>query len=232
MKKLSIKRIQYLNVSGFLLSTEQHSVLVDTGHQHTTHKLFHELDSMGKKVKEIGLIILTHTHFDHAGGAAEIRELSGAPLAVHHAEANNLKRGYAPFPPGTRWKGKVLTSLGSVFARNMAHYPAVIPDLLVESEFSLKHYGIPAMVYHTPGHTSGSLSVLLENGIAIAGDNVMGIAGKTHYPPFAENKTEVLRTWERYIQWNVKELYPAHGTKVSIDALKKELPAAMRKYGA
>ena len=94
----------------------------------------------------MNLIVLTHTHFDHAGGAKRIKELTKAPIAVHRSEALFLRRGRTPVPDGTRWKGKVLAALGRTFGRRLTRYPGVEPDLLVDEELSLADYGISGNV--------------------------------------------------------------------------------------
>lgn len=231
MTLVKIKTIHFANVKGYLLYNKDTVVLVDTGHKNTTKSLLSGLDDISKKPSDVGLIILTHTHFDHAGGAREIKELTGAPLAVHREEATFLEKGRTPFPRGTRWKGKLIVSTGRIFARGLAKYPAVQPDVLVDQEMDLAAYGIPGKVVHTPGHTSGSVSVLLETGEALVGDNVLGLSFKTHYPPFANDRRGVLDSWQLYIDRGMKTLLPAHGGRVKIESITKQLPRALKKYG-
>jgi glyoxylase-like metal-dependent hydrolase (beta-lactamase superfamily II) len=231
MTLVKIKRRKSGIVSAFLVYNNEAVILVDTGHAGTTQNFIDAIGEMQKKPEDVNLIVLTHTHFDHAGGAKKIKALTGAPLAVHRSEAGFLQEGRTPFPAGTRWKGKLLIALSKVFARRLASYPAVEPDVLVEEALSLHDYGIPGKILHTPGHTCGSLSVLLESGEAIVGDNVLGISPKTHYPPFADDRAGVLKCWETYISSGVKTLLPAHGGRVQIEALVRELPAARRRYG-
>ncbi len=231
MTLIKIKRIRFSYASGFLVYSGDSVVLVDTGHAGTQGKFIEAMSELQKRPEDLRLIILTHTHFDHAGGARRIKELTGAPLVVHRLEAGFLRQGRTPLPRGTRWKGKLLTALSRVFARRLSYYPAVEPDLLVDDVFSLAGYGIPGEVVHTPGHTAGSLSVVLESGEAIVGDNVLGINSKTCFPPFANDKAGVLHSWERYIESGVKTVLPAHGGWVKIEALLRELPAVRRKYG-
>ncbi len=50
---------------------------------------------------DIVLIVLTHTHYDHVGSLAEIKEKSSAKVLVHAAEKGYLERGITPFPRGT-----------------------------------------------------------------------------------------------------------------------------------
>mgnify|MGYP005851553645 CR=1 FL=1 len=232
MSLVKIKRIRSGIVSSFLVYNNNAVILVDTGHAGATQTFIDAIGEIQKSQGDLNLIVLTHTHFDHAGGAKKIRELTKAPLAVHRSEALFLRRGRAPVPDGTRWKGKLLAVLGRTFGRRLTRYPAVEPELLVDEELSLADYGIPGRVIHTAGHTSGSLSVLLESGEAIVGDNVLGISSKSHYPPFANDREGVLKSWETYINSGVNTLLPAHGGRVKIEALIRELPAARKRYGS
>jgi len=230
MALVKIKRIRSGIVSSFLVYTNDAVILVDTGHSGATQTFIDAIGEIQKHSVDVNLIVLTHSHFDHAGGANKIKELTKAPLVVHRSEATFLRKGRTPVPDGTRWKGKVLAALGRTFGRRLTRYPAVEPDLIVDEELSLADYGIPGRVIHTPGHTSGSLSVLLESGEAIVGDNVLGISQKSHYPPFANDRSGVLQSWERYISSGVKTLLPAHGGRVKIEALVRELPEARKRY--
>ena len=231
MSHVKIKRLRSGIVSSFLVYNNDAVILVDTGHSGATQNFIDAIGEIQKCPGDVNLIVLTHTHFDHAGGAKRIRELTKAPLAVHRSEATFLRKGRTPVPDGTRWKGKVLAALGRTFGRRLTRYPAVEPDLLVDEELSLTDYGIPGSVVHTPGHTSGSLSVLLDSGEAIVGDNVLGISSKNHYPPFANDRQGVLNSWETYINSGVNTLLPAHGGRVKIEALISELPSAQKRYG-
>jgi hydroxyacylglutathione hydrolase len=53
------------------------------------------------------------------------------------------------------------------------HLRGIVPDILVDDEFDLNPYGVAGKVIWTPGHTRGSLSVILESGEAIVGDLVL-----------------------------------------------------------
>lgn len=231
MTLIKIKTVSYAGVKGYLLYNNDTVILVDTGHKKTVKSLLSALSDINKQPSAVDLIILTHTHFDHAGGAREIRELTGAPLAVHRDEARFLKKGRTPIPSGTRWKGKLLASVGRIFAPGIAKYPPAEPDIIIDGELDLTDYRIPGKVIHTPGHTSGSVSVLLETGEALVGDNVLGLPFKTNFPPFANNRREVLESWQIYIDRGMKTLLPAHGGRVKIEALIRQLPGARKKYG-
>ena len=225
-----IHTVKFANVKGFLVYTEEAAVIIDTGHSKTTSQIEAVFKTVKLDISKLKMIILTHTHFDHAGGANALKKLSGAKVAVHKDEADNLRKGFTPFPRGTRWKAKFLVSIGSVFARKMAWYPEVEPDILIDKSLDLHPFGIPGEVIHTPGHTLGSVSIFLDNGIVFSGDNVMGISNKEHYPPFANDPSKVIKVWEFYIKKGIKGIYPAHGEFVPIEVIKAELEEARLKY--
>jgi glyoxylase-like metal-dependent hydrolase (beta-lactamase superfamily II) len=83
MAIVKIKRVRFTHVSGFLIYNDKAVVLVDTGHTKTVNRFTEAVRELGKSPSDIALIVLTHTHFDHAGGARRIKEITGAPVAVH-----------------------------------------------------------------------------------------------------------------------------------------------------
>jgi glyoxylase-like metal-dependent hydrolase (beta-lactamase superfamily II) len=61
--------------------------------------------------------------------------------------------------------------------RNLAvpdRVPSLEPDVAFETPFRLETYGVAGQAIHTPGHTPGAVSVVLDDGTAIVGDMVMG----------------------------------------------------------
>ncbi len=83
---------------------------------------------------------------------------------------------------------------------------------------------------HTPGHTIGSLIVLLEGGELISGDTFFGVEGKQHFPPFAEDLPALLRSWEMVHGLEAKKIYPAHGRSFAFEKFLDEYPLAAEKY--
>ncbi len=65
------------------------------------------LENHGMKPEEIKLIILTHGDFDHVGGAKALRELTGAKIAIHENDRENLEKGIFHWPEGVTGWGKI-----------------------------------------------------------------------------------------------------------------------------
>ena len=100
-------------------------------------------------------------------------------------------------------------------------------DIVLENEeFSLEKYGISGKVVYTPGHSSGSVSVLLETGEAFVGDMAMNkfpLRLSPGMPIYAENWQILIDSWKTLLEGGVKTIYPAHGGPFSADIIQKEL---------
>jgi len=227
----NIHRIGLVNVSCYLIYRPGEAILVDCGNRGSEGKILEKFRALGLEPGMLRLLILTHEHFDHAGSARSLKELTGCRILIHRLAAYRLREGLSPIPSGTRWKAKLLVSVGRVFARRMMNYPGVEPDLLADDIFDLESFGFPGRVIHTPGHTVGSTVILMERGELIAGDTLFGLENKQHFPPFAEDLPALLRSWEMIRGLQVKTIYPAHGHSFSFKSFLSEYDAAMERYG-
>jgi glyoxylase-like metal-dependent hydrolase (beta-lactamase superfamily II) len=163
--------------NAFLVRGETGSLLVDTGPPGAEERLLAALAAQGVASESLTLILLTHGHTDHFGSAAALRERTGAPVAMHALDADAARQGLNQ-PDSIRpanTLGRLWLRLG--FLRNWAtpdYAPAFEPDVIFSDGMDLAPYGVTGHALHTPGHTPGSSSVLLEAGPAIIGDMVMG----------------------------------------------------------
>ena len=74
-------------ISNCYLLLGERPVLVDTGAPGDLQRILHALKIHRIELNQIALILLTHGHSDHAGGAAELRRRSGAKIALHSGDA-------------------------------------------------------------------------------------------------------------------------------------------------
>jgi glyoxylase-like metal-dependent hydrolase (beta-lactamase superfamily II) len=229
-KPYRILRIPILNTSCYLIYNDHAAILVDTAYKGSTDKILESFDHLGLERDRLKMIVITHVHYDHAGSAREIKKITGAPVAVHKDDADRLRKGYSPLPDGTRWKAKLLVGLGRIFFRRLGRIPAMDPDILLEDKFDLEKLGIPGTIYHMPGHTPGSVIVLLKDGDALVGDTLFGLKRKEIFPPFADDKDLLLTSWGKLFGMQVKYLYPGHGSKIRMEEFRGEFESAMRKY--
>ena len=204
----------------FLLIQDGKFGLVDSGNRNTKKRIVKAVTSRGMDMKDLCFIFLTHTHFDHAGNVAVLKEISGAPIIVHQSEVDYLRKGFHPIPNGTNPLYKFIVFLGRHLAnKNFSAFKAAEPDELFERRFDLQPFGFDAQIIHTPGHTSGS-SILIADRKAFVGDTVFNIMG-IKYPLFANDEVLLLKSWQQLLDLDVDFYYPAHGKRIKKSELVK-----------
>ncbi|MCX7772976.1 MAG: MBL fold metallo-hydrolase [Clostridia bacterium] len=196
----------------------QKAILVDTGLKGSGKRILKALSKFNINPKAISLIILTHNHTDHTGAIKELKVLTGAKIAIHQAEANSLKNGQSsPVMP--------LTLVGKVFAKffGQSVIEGVPADILIRDELDLRPFGVEGKVLHTPGHTEGSVSVLLDDGSIIVGDLFSIKTGskgfKTSLPIIAASLPLTKKTLEKLASLNPSVIYTSHGDAGPKDAI-------------
>ena len=88
-------------VCAFLIETESGLVLVDAGWPRTEQPILRRMRALGRS--DLRLIFITHAHLDHYGSAAALRRLTGAPIAIHRADAEFMARGETPVRSARSW---------------------------------------------------------------------------------------------------------------------------------
>ncbi len=226
-----IARIRTAFANTYLICNGRNSVLIDTGMETPGKTVLQSLSGHGLQPSDIRLIILTHCHYDHARGAAALRAATGAKLLVHEHHAPHLRKGYCRLPKGTNLLIEAWVSMGRAFMPRLAHFPPVEPDVIIDREYGLANLGLDARIIPTPGHTSGSLSVILDGRHAIVGDLVISGRGKSVFPPFADDPATLIRSWKTVIDAGVEYIYPGHGHPFRTEQLNRDFEKRKNKYG-
>lgn len=155
-------------ISNCYLLMGERPVLVDTGAPGDLKHILAALKDNGVEPKQLALILLTHGHSDHAGCAAELKRRSGAQVAIHAGDAALVRTGRNGMIVVQDWLGRVLRPYVD------EEFEAFEPDLVFAEGIALESYGLRGRVLPTPGHTAGSVSVVLANGEALIGDVLRG----------------------------------------------------------
>ncbi len=202
------------------------TIMIDGGAPKQAKEFTKAMEKISIKPQDIQLMIMTHGHWDHIASAREIKEITGAKIAMHQREKDWLENSLKPMPPGVTTWGHVFRGIMVMFVP-LVRIPATKVDIvLADEEFSLEEYGIPGRVIYTPGHSSGSVSVLLETGDAFVGDLAMNkfpLCLSPGLPIFAEDSQKVKESWKLLLDQGAKTIYPAHGEPFSADIIRKAL---------
>lgn len=214
-----------LSLSNAYLIIEQGAVLVDSGSAGDFRKIARTLADHQLDGKDLKLILHTHGHSDHAGSSAALRKLLTVPLAVHRRDADMLSAGRnrALINP-TRLEARLLAAF-----INRPFEPCQ-PDILIENGMDLTAYGIEGQVILTPGHTHGSLTVLLKDGSAISGDLFMsGTLGgrlrpsRPYWHYFYEDLAQAQNSLKNLTAMGAVKFYPGHGAALEASVVRRLL---------
>jgi len=201
-------------------------VMVDGGVPKKLRVFKRELSKFKIQPNDIKLIVLTHSHFDHCGSAQEIRELTGAKIAIHKSERTYLENGGMIIPKGVNTLGKLTQPLFFPIFKKIS-FPKFKPDILIADEpYSLSMYGIDGNIIHTPGHTIGSISVILDSGEAFVGcmaHNGFPFRFRPGLPIYAQDIEAIKKCWKILIDRGIKMIYPGHGKPFPIEVIKRSL---------
>ena len=205
-------------VKAFLVRGER-DVLVDAGTPGSAPRIVRALESLGVDPAGIGLVVVTHGHADHTGGLAEIVQRTGARVVAHELEADHVRKGTMPAANPRSLATRLM--LGEP-GRSRAE--GVEPAVLVEDELDLGEHGVAGKVVHTPGHTAGSVSIVLDTGEAIVGDLVLPawiVAGPPRVAFWARSRGDSLASIRKLLDLGARSFHCAHGGPFGRDALAR-----------
>ena len=192
-------------------------VIVDTGLPGSERSFIRALAAEGKHASDVRLIIVTHAHVDHAGSAAALKRLTGAPLLAHRADAPYYRRERAMTYCPTGPFGRLFKATGLI----QAPYEAFEPDIAMDGtgDLSLKPFGVEGIARYTPGHTAGSISVMLDDRNVLVSDLISSgilLGGIVRLkspkrPPFEDDPHLVAHQLERLVNEGGKHFHVGHG---------------------
>jgi metallo-beta-lactamase class B len=133
-------------VSAFLVTTSAGLVLIDSGYAETADWLLDSIRKTGNDPKNIRYVLVTHSHADHYGGAARIKQESGARIGLSAEDWASVERQQSTPQRGGG--------------------PAPTPiqrDLILKDGESLQVGDQTFKFYFTPGHTVGATSIEFQS---------------------------------------------------------------------
>jgi hydroxyacylglutathione hydrolase len=152
-------------VYAFLIYGER-ICLIDAGVSSSPGMIFDYMEKTGRNPEDISLLVLTHAHPDHIGGAPAVIRESGCKVAAHEGDRpwiEDVERQYKERP--------------------IANFHSLVEDA-VEVDLSIKEGdeldlggGKTLEVIHTPGHSKGSISLLFREDSALLTGDAVPISG-------------------------------------------------------
>lgn len=212
-----IIRVLYGRSNVYLMTRGKSRLMIDTGLKGDGQRLLKRLAIIGQPDG----VVLTHTHFDHAGNAGILHERFAPTFIVQENEVDFLENGNSPIPNGTMWWTRFIYGLGAEKVPHWFQVQGVKANITFSERQGLSEYGFNAIALHTPGHSAGSSSVIVDNEMAIVGDAMVGLPHRI-FPPWGDNANEIIRSWKKLLDTGCHTFYPAHGFPVKRKRLEKE----------
>jgi glyoxylase-like metal-dependent hydrolase (beta-lactamase superfamily II) len=221
-----IVRIPLRLSNAYLVKTPT-PILVDTGTLGDLEDLDAALRESGVRTTHLGLVVLTHAHADHAGLASELRRISGARVAIGAGDVAQAQAGENdPLRP-TGFTGAALKPFIP------SEFPETVADIVVREHepVDLSPWGVSGKLVAMPGHTRGSVVVVLDNHAAFVGDMMLGgtlggllfpgSPGEHYYQADREQNRRNIRA---LLDQGVATFYLGHGGPVAREDVTAAFP--------
>ena len=157
---MEIKRLVlgYIGVNCYLVSTDKAALVIDPGYESAEAEQFLNQNSQKKR-----LILLTHAHFDHIGGAESLSQKIGVKIAAGEFDVPDIESGEL---------NRMLFAEIEPFCVDM---PLHADEIITVGDLEIK-------VIFTPGHTKGGVCYYI-NGVLFSGDTLFCESiGRTDFP--------------------------------------------------
>lgn len=134
------------DIASFLIATPEGHILLDGGFEETVPIIRAGVEKLGFKLSDVKVLLNSHAHYDHAGGLAELKKLTGATLWASEGDAPALAKG-----------GRDDFRFGDTLA-----FPPVQPDRTFRDGGKITIGGVTLTARITPGHTQGNTTWTLK----------------------------------------------------------------------
>ena len=209
-------RIGFGLLNAYLVDTgADRLTVVDAGSPWFGHprRIVAAIRGAGRQPSDVGDIVISHQHIDHAGGAAAVATAAGARVHIHELDAPELEAGAKPRDGfGRNWFTRPIAKGSNLFALPQA----TVQDHPTDGE----QLAMGLTAIHTPGHTNGHLAYLWpeHGGVLFVGDALANLRGTLGHAPVAADWDEVMVSAEKLARLDFNVALFGHGRPIRRDA--------------
>lgn len=183
------------DASIWLVALDDMLVMIDCGTGMTWDEVKFNIGEVGLDDRPIRYLVLTHGHIDHIGAASRIKKETGCAIIAHEGDQDAIE-GLNSEKTAASWYG-------------IDYEPVPVDKVLTGTTTEAMAIGsLEFKFIHTPGHTPGSISVLVEvaEKKVLFGQDIHG----PFDPSFGSNLDEWRRSMKRLIELDADILCEGH----------------------
>jgi glyoxylase-like metal-dependent hydrolase (beta-lactamase superfamily II) len=197
----------------------KHIALVDTRAPSGRHLLLKGLEKADVGIGDIEYILITHSHMDHTGNGAMIKELSGAQVIAGEPDAPCIEGLEDRWQLGVSKTAHVLDKLpGAVRETYMKFKPFTVDRKVADGDV-IEELGLEVVA--TPGHTGGGVTYWDREGSrAFIGDMMSYMMHRPGMPALLASQSldDIFASQEKLASLGLDTAYPGHGEIIRPDA--------------
>lgn len=194
------------DASIYLIQDGSEVALIDAGTGKGHEKVIYNIDKIGVNLKDIEYLFLTHCHYDHIGGAQEIRRVCGCRIVAHEKDAHFIENG------------DLIVTASAWY--NSKFEPLSVDIKVTEEKYCFRIGSLDVIFHHTPGHSPGSSILTLKS------DEMLVLFGQDVHGPLNEiiksNREDYIKSLEFMLSLNADILCEGHfGIFIGKDRVKE-----------
>jgi metallo-beta-lactamase class B len=175
-------------LSSVLVTSAEGHILIDGALPQSAPLIARHVEQLGFKMSDVKVILNSHVHYDHAGGIAELQQVTGAKVIASDIAARVLRTGK--------------TERNDPQFEIMKPYPAVSAVEALGARETVNVGKLQLKVIHTPGHTPGGtswswqscegkrcLNMIYGDSLNAVSDDSFKYSGDARYPNAATDMT-------------------------------------------
>jgi len=179
------------DLASYLIVTSKGNILINSDLQSTVPMIKANIEKLGFKFSDIKILLISHAHYDHAGGSKLIKEETHATYMVMDADVPVIESGgKSDFAYANKLK---------------VHFPPTTVDKILHDGDQVKLGGTILTAHLTPGHTPGCTTwtmIVTDHGrayhvVILGSENVNGeykLVNNTQYPTIAKDYEQSFKT--------------------------------------
>ena len=194
--------------------------LIDAGMPGEEKSVIHYIKKIGRTLKELNHILITHAHMDHMGSLAALKQASGAKVVASREEADYIQGAKKTWTMGREGFGGKLFKTALFFMETFVFkYKPSVVDVPCQGGEVIECFG-GIQVIASPGHSPGSLSYYQqEKKILFTGDALSGVSGLRLPPRLGcADYPGALRSVKRLAELDFETCLFGHGDPVTSEA--------------